>query len=591
MPAIVLTVAAGLGPKIRAALVLLLLLALSLLIFIQIKCFWNVGTFLPLKVLLAGLTKKNLMYAGDYIALSSILKLMAIYACVLLLVAWAYLFETKIKKNHVRSKRTPLLIAILIGCTAWATAPNSTPYNTSILFYAAQHALGIENPNSDFEYHQASPENLPGIFRTLTNTAEISKDDRYWQRAKDYDVIYFILEATPEQCTSFTAPIKALPNMNSLISSAFISKRHHSTYPYTVRAIFSIFSSWYPSNNATDFIKTHDSKGQQLIAPGVVRSLRNIGYKTAVFEPDDTDDWEHDKQRYNALGFHKQIFPSASNEYLATLGADAHWRAKIEERDLHILDLMKNEIAAAASRNKRYLFSFQPQYTHGPWPNVDSSVALEDTISECSKLMSRVDGWLGEVLQLLTSLGRLEKTLIVITGDHGIRTSTEHPPFNGGSLDAITFNVPLLVYAPNILNGPVEIDSLSSHIDITPTILDLIGVRSGRAYEQGLPIWDENLRTRDTYFLARNYLGGDAHHSENKFFSIKYLFGLAWATPSDDAMTFTGPPLDKDATMAIRAKHERMNAFMNKWSELLLPSTLEGDGHETHPFDKTDNEP
>ena len=35
--------------------------------------------------------------------------------------------------------------------------------------------------------------------------------------------------------------------------------------------------------------------------------------------------------------------------------------------------------------------------------------------------------WLGELVEVIDSAGKLEKTTIVITGDHGIRTEREDP--------------------------------------------------------------------------------------------------------------------------------------------------------------------
>ena len=56
-------------------------------------------------------------------------------------------------------------------------------------------------------------------------------------------------------------------------------------------------------------------------------------------------------------------------------------------------------------------------------------------------------------------------------------------------IDAYSFHVPLLVYAPEALRSTSNIASLTSHIDIQPTVLDLLGLEKGREFEQGSPIW------------------------------------------------------------------------------------------------------
>jgi arylsulfatase A-like enzyme len=66
-------------------------------------------------------------------------------------------------------------------------------------------------------------------------------------------------------------------------------------------------------------------------------------------------------------------------------------------------------------------------------------------------------------------------------------------------MDDYAFHVPLLLYAPGILKRSERIDYVTSHIDITPSILDLAGISAGREKEQGAPLgmhaWPRGRRT------------------------------------------------------------------------------------------------
>ena len=58
------------------------------------------------------------------------------------------------------------------------------------------------------------------------------------------------------------------------------------------------------------------------------------------------------------------------------------------------------------------------------------------------------------------------------------------------------FRVPFLVYAPQTLPSTVIIDGSTSHIDVAPTLLALLGETGGLAEMQGVPVWQRSARQR-----------------------------------------------------------------------------------------------
>lgn len=126
-------------------------------------------------------------------------------------------------------------------------------------------------------------------------------------------------------------------------------------------------------------------------------------------------------------------------------------------------------------------------------------------------------------MQMLEQQHQLDKTVIVITGDHGIRSSKEDSSFKSGMIDEYSFHVPLLIYSPKALDHPLTIAWLTSHVDVAPTVLDLLGVEAGREFEQGGPIWDTDLAKRQTYFFARSLFGADGYYSDGHFYMRNQL--------------------------------------------------------------------
>jgi arylsulfatase A-like enzyme len=87
-------------------------------------------------------------------------------------------------------------------------------------------------------------------------------------------------------------------------------------------------------------------------------------------------------------------------------------------------------------------------------------------------LASLVDAYAGKILEHLERLGLAEETVVVYSSDHGDmmgehRLLAKAMPFDGAS------RVPLLIRAPGLPAGRVT--TPVSQIDVTPTVLDLLG--------------------------------------------------------------------------------------------------------------------
>ena len=81
-------------------------------------------------------------------------------------------------------------------------------------------------------------------------------------------------------------------------------------------------------------------------------------------------------------------------------------------------------------------------------------------------------------------MGLMEKTIFVLTSDHGTEFH-EHRRFDHGfSLYDELIHVPLIIKLPGQKSGKVVSDQVSS-IDVMPTVLDLLGVKMpGKAEAQ-----------------------------------------------------------------------------------------------------------
>lgn len=91
--------------------------------------------------------------------------------------------------------------------------------------------------------------------------------------------------------------------------------------------------------------------------------------------------------------------------------------------------------------------------------------------------MQYADTMLGELLTRLRDLGIYDKSLIIVTSDHG--ASFEAGQKNRGKLSAApgdTMPVPLIVKTPFQRTGSISDDNIES-IDLLPTIMDVLGMK------------------------------------------------------------------------------------------------------------------
>jgi arylsulfatase A-like enzyme len=174
------------------------------------------------------------------------------------------------------------------------------------------------------------------------------------------------------------------------------------------------------------------------------------------------------------------------------------------------------------------------------------------------------DEWIGQIVDLVQSAGRLDNTIILVTGDHGIRTAREDSRFNAGFLDEYSFRVPLLLFSKAAFKQPLYIDTLTSHIDVSPTVLDLMGFDRDRSIEQGLALWDAGLKQRTTFFLANWYFGADGFHRDGAFKMYSEVLDTSFV---NDELKFNDANIVKKnaETISVQDMTRQLYTIQQQW--------------------------
>jgi phosphoglycerol transferase MdoB-like AlkP superfamily enzyme len=428
------------------------------------------------------------------------------------------------------------ICAVAVTALAWAPASPATVFHRSAMIVALRAYLDagpVEVGKAQEFAREMAALTIPQLeerYRELVHAPSPARDATYWAKAQGYNVIFFVLETTPTRFLSVTGDLDAFPNLRQLREQSFVPTQHYTTFPVTHRALYSLFGSLYPSPGDLSLPEKH----AKVALPGMFRALAAKGYQTAAYMPFRWNG-EYDDQMFEMLGVNRLIYPDAAifSNVVGASNAGKNWREARFQRDRSALALMEKDLTDWLSHRTNFAAVFLPQVGHVPLPLPDGDAPRSESqvLSQEKTILQAEDAWLGDLVQLLKSHNELEHTLIIVTGDHGIRVANEDPVFTPGLIDDYSFQVPFLLYAPGVLKQTKWIPWVTSHIDVPPTVLDLLGIDGERELMEGAPLWTPGIAGRSTYFFASRLLGADGYQRDGNFFMWNESSGFAYANP------------------------------------------------------------
>lgn len=238
----------------------------------------------------------------------------------------------------------------------------------------------------------------------------------------------------------------------------------------------------YPHNNGMMGL-TH--RGFSLSNPQqhLAAYLGRAGYKTVLCGiQHESGFWLDAESTSSGLGYQQNITTP-----LATTSGDDYYNWDLDNAR-QVVDFIENH---AAGSEQNFFLSYGLFCTHRAYPQlggndvfasetdyidlphgmVDTAENREDT-ARLHKSLQRFDDCFGMVIDALKNTGLYENTVILSTTDHGLAN-----PFSKCTLTDDGLGVSLLMRCPGKPQsyGKVE-EGLVSHIDVYPTLCDLLGL-------------------------------------------------------------------------------------------------------------------
>ena len=179
--------------------------------------------------------------------------------------------------------------------------------------------------------------------------------------------------------------------------------------------------------------------------------------------------------------------------YTGMFERDAELSAWMEQRGLDADDLARR-FAADATVVEHFFGSERPgappsALDVAPRPAIDRA-ALEDLWNRYDACVREVDDQIGRVIDALKASGAWDRSIVVLTADHGQSLGEDHSFGHGRFTNVNTF-VPLIVHFPADVGGRARREGgIVSLVDLAPTLL-------ARFDEPALHAFGEQLEGRD----------------------------------------------------------------------------------------------
>jgi arylsulfatase A-like enzyme len=310
-------------------------------------------------------------------------------------------------------------------------------------------------------------------------------------RLAGLNVVVVLLDAASAlHVGAYGYPRMTTPEIDRLAREGVLFERAYTPAPFTVAAVSSLWTSQYPDQN--HYGDRHDA-ALSPERPCLAEALLRRGVRTAAFVAN----------------------PSAGPE-LGLARGFSEFHALYRQGSIPRAEEFRASLSSFLADAKQggpffaYVHYLEPHFPYDP-PNPFDVVFGPDAPLPRSR--RRDDGWLqrlnggaerlsheeqahlvrlydgnlayadrevGWIRRTLEEHGLLERTVLVVTADHGEALGERGFVTHGGLLDEASLRVPLVLRFPRgAAPAGLRVSSLVDLLDVAPTVADVFGIRRG----------------------------------------------------------------------------------------------------------------
>ena len=359
-------------------------------------------------------------------------------------------------------------------------------------------------------------------FRPAPFTPESPQVSSLREAARGANIVLIVIDAARADHTGcYGYPRDTTPNIDRLASSSVLFERHFCQSTDTKSSTASLLTSQY--------CDTHLADGPRPLLDGTFtweRGLEHRGFRTALFSSN--------LKASPVYGIGEDFQHAECDRDLEPLVQPGEVRAKPEV----LIRAFRRWLEQ--NRNQRFFAYLHFLPPHSPYFQPDDMTQLfagldpvhftpggfefpervdppkppppplPEWINLYDANLRYADWGVGELEKVLSDMGLLERSLLIITSDHGEAFGEHGHVWHGRSVHEETAHIPLLVRFPGNELAGSRIPALTQTVDLLPTIFDLLEVPYPQEGVQGrslLPLLAGATGTAHDYAFCR--AGGD----------------------------------------------------------------------------------
>jgi len=283
---------------------------------------------------------------------------------------------------------------------------------------------------------------------------------------RDFNVLLVTIDTTrADHLGMYGYPRPTSPNLDAMARGATVFDHGWAHAPSTRYSMPAILTGRMPLDVYYD-TSIEGWPGLLPKATTIAEALAPLGFVTGAI----TNYWYFDRSRHMDQGFaeydnedarlHAGV-PGAGPEQTRGSSSKEQTDKAIRFVDRH-----------AAERWFLWVHYYDPHYAYEPHAEVPS-FGTGDRVALYDGELRYTDLHIGRLLDELRAKGLYDKTVIVVTGDHGEGFGEHGVELHGYHLYAAQTKVPLIIRVPGL--APRHAATPAGHVDILPTLVDLAG--------------------------------------------------------------------------------------------------------------------
>ena len=397
-------------------------------------------------------------------------------ALILISVSGLFLYLS-IRYYRRPSFRWSTMLLVLFGLGGAAVASGAVVYN-SVANYRALNMLTLSPA-------YFSP--IHAFFISLDSNDEVSESERnaavefagmntplepaaLSPAVADYNVIVVMLESVRASTIGvYNGGQSHTPNLDAFAKRHIYARNFYANTNFTVKAETAIWCGVMDHNAKPPLSKYSD----QLSLNCLPKLLSSKGYSTRFYHGYQSDFYSRDrflpKVGFDFHYFHADEVPNESRRIGWGIADEAMYSLMLDD----LSTLNGPFFAHITTLSSHYPFKWEwPQAA--PVANKDGETLFDNY----QRAVQYEDYAFGQFWDKFKRSPLAKNTIVVVTADHGVWTfAGDMDMSNQVLLDEQFFRMPLMIYHPRVAD-PVEIEQLSSQLDIAPTLAAMLGLSS-----------------------------------------------------------------------------------------------------------------